>query len=387
LEISAYQFVEKLKTAGLPEQHVKLVWNELVTMQEENQAGVTLDFHTLADLALMPNRMTWLIKGWWPHPSYGQKAGPEKSLKSWLDIIENVAITSGKSLFGQFDIVTPGPVIVFTGEGSAGLYWRRVKHVGRAFGLTDAEIARLPIQVCSQRALLTSQIFQRTLKAKLDEVKPVKVSLDPLYSYHGGDTEAGNVHATAEVLNAFSDPLVETETSGVIVNHFRKDHGGTLKLADITQSGGREWVDSWTLMKQREKPDLAANEFKLRVSLGSRQWGGAAYDLDISLGAFDLDAFEYTSDMTWDIRDAAETDHEKETTLTADFMLLAKFGQPMTKKDFAANVGVAEKQAGRRLDDLVDAGRAARITGKPLRWEPIYLDAPRERSSVMTPKG
>jgi len=317
-----------------------------------------MDFHTLGELALMEAkaRMTWLIKGWWPHPSYGMAAGMEKTLKSWLDIFENVSVASGLPLFGRFQVVTPGPVVVFTGEGTAGLYWRRLRHVGRSMGMSDAQIAALDIVVCSQRAPITSDRFQASLAMQLER-QPAKVSLDPLYSYHGHDVDAGNVHAAAHVLNAFSEPIQEAGASGRIVNHFRKDGGGTLKLVDITQAGGREWVDSWLLVKHRRPPDLDANSYWLRAAVGSRHWGGAAFDLDVRLGGFDFDAFQYTGEATVEVRDAAATETDKASeTRTADAMFLRRGDQ--TAQSFGASMNVSPRQGLRRLDDLVDHGLA-----------------------------
>src|SRR5205085_2891291 len=163
--------------------------------------------------------------------------------------------------FDRFEIASPGPVVAFTGEGTADLYLRRLRHVGRSMGMGDNEIERLPIFITSERATTRSEIFQRSLGLALRNHEPVKVSLDPLYAYHGADVEASNVHSAAEVLNAVSEPTQEAGASLKVVNHFRKDVGRALSLTDITQAGGREWCDSWTLVRQRRRPDLETNEF------------------------------------------------------------------------------------------------------------------------------
>ena len=201
--------------------------------------GVELPFKSVAEMRATYRKPSWLIKEWWPHPSYGMAAGPEKSLKSWLDIIENVSIASGEALFGRFEVVTPGPVVVFVGEGDDSLYYQRLRHVTRSIGMSDAEADALPIYVTDKRATTRDPDFQAWLTGALEQWEPVKVSLDPLYAYHGADVEAGNVHAAASaVLNAVSDRTQEVGASLKIINHFRKDVSGRLSLQDITQAGG-----------------------------------------------------------------------------------------------------------------------------------------------------
>lgn len=318
-----------------------------------------LRFRSFGELSREEHQLTWLVKEYWPHPSYGMKAGPEKSLKSWLDAYENVCVAAGLPLFGRFEVVTPGPVVVFSGEVADWLYRRRARHIGRSLGLTDAQINRLPIYVSDDRATTRSPEFQRALAHAFERYEPVKVSLDPLYSYHGADVEAGNVHAAAEVLNAVSDPAMAAGASLSVVNHFRKDTGGRLKLVDITQAGGREWVDSWVLVAHRERPDLQRNEFRLDLSVGSRHWGGRDWELDVSLGGFDADRFEYTGRATWELREPQGADARKEAELLTDLLALRSLDVG-TVDAFAKLVDKSEEQASRRLRALVAAGMATR---------------------------
>lgn len=322
-----------------------------------------LDFFTLAELAdsAKRERSDWLVERWWCHPSFGQAAGPEKTLKSWTDAVENVAIASGLPLFGEFKVVTPGPVVVFSGEITATLYWKRLRHIARAMGITDANFEKLPISITSQRAPITSKPFQKSLRAQLDR-EPVKVSLDPLYSYHGHDVEASNVHAAGYVLNHFSEPLMEARVSGKIVNHFKKGTGGgALSLESITQAGGREWVDSWVLMKHRAKPKMSpeANDFFLHMEVGSRQWGARSYDLDISLGGFDMDRFEHTGEMVWKIIEAEDTTPAPgETTRRETLEIVRAHGGKITVPELMEELDCSKSTATSKLNALVNHGLA-----------------------------
>src|SRR5919201_4353534 len=112
--------------------------------------GRVLAFRPLAAIAQDDFRMSWTHRGWAAHPSHGMTAGPEKTLKSWLDAIEVVCIAAGMPLFDRFDSVTSGPVLVFSGEVADGMYLRRIRHIGRSLGLTDEAIDQLPVYVCDQ---------------------------------------------------------------------------------------------------------------------------------------------------------------------------------------------------------------------------------------------
>jgi hypothetical protein len=322
----------------------------LETTEDPVSSGPVLAFRPLKAIAHDDFKMSWTHRGWASHPSHGETAGPHKSLKSWLEAIEVTCIAAGKPLFGRFQSVTHGPVLVFSGEVADTLYLRRIRHIGRAIGLQDSEIDKLPIHVCDQRATTRSSAFKTALADGLEKLQPVRVSLDPLYSYHGADVEASNVHASAEVRNAVSDITSEYGASLRIVNHFRKDAHGRPQLIDITQAGGREWVDSWILVSHRQTPDLAASKFWLAIEVGGRHWGGSSWDLDISLGDFDLNTFDWTGDLTWVLQehDAEAAAERKEQREAADRMVdhaaAVQLGQ-FTWEQFAEAVGRNESES------------------------------------------
>jgi len=267
----------------------------------------TMRIHQLQDVAADGFRPTWRTKGWWSHPSHGMLAGMEKSLKSWIDAIETASVASRIAFLGHFEVVTSGPVVVFTGESGRHLYERRLRHAGRGLGMTDVQINQLPVYIIDERASTTSNKFQSTLRHALRAFEPVKVTIDPLYSYHGADVDAGNVHATGPVLNAVSDLTGEAGAGLTIVNHFRKSAAGRrFSLTDITQAGSREWVESWVLVGHRSTPkpeDVHAGHFKLDVVVGGRQWDGDRWELDIDLGQLNRETFSYSGELAWQLRE------------------------------------------------------------------------------------
>src|ERR1039458_6784749 len=79
--------------------------------------------HELLDADTPP---VWDIKGLMIRPTYGMLAGAEKSLKSYIAQIFAVGAAAGVPVFGQFNVPTAMPVLMFVGEGGRSPYTRRL---------------------------------------------------------------------------------------------------------------------------------------------------------------------------------------------------------------------------------------------------------------------
>jgi hypothetical protein len=240
----------------------------------------------------------WRVRGLLVHPTYGMLAGERKTLKSYLATFVNVAVASGVPVFGQFAVDEPAPVVTYVGEGGRVPYTRRLERVAAAMGV---DLRHLPLFSSFDVAPTTSEIFRETLARDLAERKPGLVLLDPLYAFHGPATNAANLFEEGALLSALSAPCVDAGASLVVLSHFNKTGNGR-GLDRITQAGGQEWSDSWMLLSHREAPDVAGGRFKLLLEVGSRQWGGTEWDLDLNVGRFDVDLGEFDGDITWDLR-------------------------------------------------------------------------------------
>lgn len=261
------------------------------------------------DLAQPVPPMEWLVRGVWPRNSFGPMGGEKKTLKSYNLLSMSVAVASGEPLFGEFEVVAPGPVVYYVGEGGQAPFQRRLQAIARAYGV---ELADLPLHAVFEVGALDSTAFTDALKRNLDEVQPELVILDPLYAFHPSGVEAQNLYERGRMLAGLSS-LVADETGLIIADHFRKTGSADLDLDSIAQSGMGQWADSWILQKHRDKPDLDTGAYQLAVEFGSRQWGGSRWELDWQLPAFgQLD--EGKSDaVSWTIRrgDAGADDRRK----------------------------------------------------------------------------
>lgn len=275
----------------------------------------------------------WRVRGLLVRPTYGMLAGEKKTLKSYLATFINVAVASGAPVFGQFAVDEPAPVVTYVGEGGRVPYTRRLERVAAAMGV---DLRHLPLFSSFDVAPTSSEIFRETLARDLVERNPGLVTLDPLYAFHGAATNASDLHQEGALLSAVSAPCISADASLLVANHFNKTGNGR-GLDRITQAGGQEWSDSWMLLSHREAPDVAGGRFRLLLEVGSRQWGGTEWDLDLNVGRFDVELGEFDGDITWELcRSSGAGVTAGESRLLAE---LAKHPGELVKEDLAKAVG------------------------------------------------
>lgn len=242
----------------------------------------------------------WMVKGFMAQPTFGQFAGELKSLKSYVADCTAVAIASGQPIFDRFHVETPGPVLLYCGEGGRDPLTRRLVRICDAMGV---DFATLPLHVVVEAAPLSSAIFRESIERDLDEVSPVLTLIDPLYAYHGADTAASNLHEEGALLTGITNLVTHAGSNLFFVNHFNQTGGGR-GLKRITMAGSGEHVDSWYLLAHRDTPDVANGRFQLTLEIGSRQWGGTTWDLDLTLGRFNDETGTHDGDITWNCQPA-----------------------------------------------------------------------------------
>jgi hypothetical protein len=253
--------------------------------------------YSMAELLDEPCDFEWLVGGMLAQPTYGMAAGEEKTLKSYLAAFISVGLASGVPIFGQFAPPEARTVVSFVGEGGRKLYTRRIRRICSAMGVEPRDLDLHPI---FDVAPILSPVFQTSLQHHIDELKPGLITLDPLYTFHGTTANASNLHQEGALLNQLSMPCMDAGASLLVVNHMNQTGSG-VSLKRITMSGGGEWSDSWLLIAHREAPDVLAGSFKLRLEIGSRQWGGSAWNLDLSIGRFDEVGGAHDGDIHWDL--------------------------------------------------------------------------------------
>ncbi|WP_032364090.1 AAA family ATPase [Rhodococcoides fascians] len=258
-----------------------------------------------ADLSASVPPMEWLVRNVWPRHSFGPMGGEKKTLKSYNLLSMTVAVASGEAFFGEFEVVAPGPVLYYVGEGGQGPFQRRLQAMARAY---KVELADLPVHAVFEVGSLSGVAFVDALKRNLDAAQPELVIVDPLYAFHPPGVEAQNLYERGRMLAEVS-ALVADEAALVVADHFKKTGNSDLDLDSISQAGMGQWADSWILQKHRQPPDLAAGDYRLALEFGSRQWGGGRYDLDWHLPTVgQLESGEASAagldELSWTVRRA-----------------------------------------------------------------------------------
>lgn len=255
----------------------------------------------------------WLIEDVWTAGSHGIIGGDPKTSKTGLMLAIAVAVASGKPLFGQYPVHTPGPVLVVQEENAQWMVQDRMRKLARfhrligddAFTEERAEVgalgkkaielqfpADLPLRLLNNYGIdLTDEEDRDMLEAEIRNVRPVLVLIDPLYLVFGGaDTDkAAQMYPYLKWLLYLRN---EYGCAIGLVHHFTKKptqgvprRGGQRLLGTTTLHG---WVDSAMYCERIEddragwvgtRLELEFRSMSPRRPLDIRLWWGNPGDL------------------------------------------------------------------------------------------------------------
>ncbi len=177
----------------------------------------------------------YLLRGVWPIGAYGVHAAETKAQKSWNALDLAVSVASGTPWLGHVPVDAPGPVVTFWGEGDDASLVRRTDAICQA---RHVDPDQLPLIVCCRAPHLNDQRHRAEFYAKVAEVQPRLVVLDPFYLSARGANGA-DLYAMGELLEHPQRVCVALGAALVIVTHYnRRDGRGPLR---ITGAGPAEW--------------------------------------------------------------------------------------------------------------------------------------------------
>lgn len=333
---------------------------------------------SMAELLAELDSFSWLIQGLLAEPTYGQIAGEMKTLKTYVSAMIQIGLAAGVPILDRFIPPEPRPVLAYVGEGGRRPYRRRLCRVAESMGVSLLDI---PLFVSTDVAPIQSPMFAESLARDLAEVGPALVSLDPFYAYHGTASKASDLHQEGALLSGLSARCLDAGASLMVVNHMNQSGAG-MDLKRITMAGSGEWVDTWMLIahRQGQPADVDAGRFALRLEVGSRQWGGTRWDLDLNIGRFDPDAGAHDGPITWNIHPAAtggsgpaDDRHSKTRQAILD-VLSDRPG--ITRTDIRELVKVSHDRFKAAFDALADDGY---ITHDKPRIDPVKGGRPAPR--------
>jgi hypothetical protein len=151
----------------LPSRDVQRIAQSISRYQPADDTPVAaLEFLTIRELAARvvargPRRY-WL-KGLWPSGDYGVYAGEMKTQKTWTTTDAVVSTASATPFLGYVAVDTPGPVLMFVGEGGEANVLRRGRAIADARGV---ELNDLPIHICARAPHLNNGAHLDLIRAR-----------------------------------------------------------------------------------------------------------------------------------------------------------------------------------------------------------------------------
>ena len=148
----------------------------------EQDAAESLPVAQVAIIAERSEGPSWLIDRLWTDQAVGFIGGPPKSCKSWLGLDMAVSVASSTACLGRFEVVQPGPVLVYLAEDAHSQVRQRVAGLCRHRGLALDTLDVFVVTAEAVRLDLASD--RRRLHRTLLEYRPRLLLLDPLVRLH-----------------------------------------------------------------------------------------------------------------------------------------------------------------------------------------------------------
>jgi AAA domain len=184
----------------------------------------------------------WLIQGLWPADAYGVLAAQEKAGKTWAALDLAVSVATGRSWLDHFACPTPGPVLVFLGEGGERATVRRIEAIATAKGVDPDQLAD-QLRLCFRVPRLATSGAGGELAAIQEELAAhpaALVVLDPLYLAAAG-ASGSNLYDMGAVLQAIQGVCQQAGCALLVVTHWNKTGDG--RGADrISGAGPAAWA-------------------------------------------------------------------------------------------------------------------------------------------------
>jgi hypothetical protein len=218
----------------------------------------------------------WLIQGLWPADAYGVLAAQEKAGKTWAALDLAVSVATGRPWLDHFACPSPGPVLVFLGEGGARATVRRIEAIATAKGVDPDQLADR-LRLCFRVPRLAAPGAGGELaaiQAELEAHPAALVVLDPLYLAAAG-ASGSNLYDMGAVLQAIQSVCQAAGCALLVVTHWNKTGDG--RGADrISGAGPAAWarvICSVAVHYRGNEPDGAST-----VLLGVEVIGGEIAD-------------------------------------------------------------------------------------------------------------
>lgn len=318
-------------------------------------------FEVVEFAALMstpPTPQQWLIEDYWARGSHGIVAGEPKSFKSTLVTDMLYSVASGTPFLGRFAVKTQGPVIVVQNENTDNIMrdrldklmvarsgGRRVEFVGNK--LRFHPLPDVPMHFINQQGFTLDDAGHKdALEEMIDRLRPVAITLDPLYLMFTGD-----VNSAKDLYPVLQWCLHIKQQYGcavILVHHYNKGgegrRGGQRMLGSTTLHG---WIESaWYLQVSTAEPGVVTIDREFR--------GAGMYDLqDIRLQIGPMGSSEYAVDV---VEHQAGGPNFEQDILS----VLGSTQGTLNVKEIMTKTALSDSQVRKTLVELVADGRVKR---------------------------
>jgi AAA domain len=184
----------------------------------------------------------WLIQGLWPADAYGVLAAQEKAGKTWAALDLAVSVACGLPWLDHFPCPTPGPVLLFLGEGGERATVRRIEAIATNKGVDPDQLGdRLRLCFRVPRLAAPGAGGELTaIQAELEAHPAAVVILDPLYLAAAG-ASGSSLYDMGAVLQAIQGVCQQAGCALLVVTHWNKTGDG--RGADrISGAGPAAWA-------------------------------------------------------------------------------------------------------------------------------------------------
>lgn len=319
---------------------------------------------SMTDLLAADLTFEWDVVGMLVRPTYGLDTGELKSMKSYFGAARAIGLAAGVPILGEWAVPERRRVLFYVAEGGRIPFTRRLIRLCEAHGVDPADLDGWLCPIFDAGPLDTTT-FRDTLRAHLDEFAPAFVHLDPLYAFQAVTVDAHRVDQQGRMLADIHTICAERGATFWITAHMNQSGQG-FDLKRIAGAGTGEWGDSWVLLKHRETPEVDAGRFRLAVDIGSRQWGGASYELDLDVGRFDADAGNHDGPIRFQVRRAGQAERrdaeadKRVKARRAVFVTLRKSRRALTRTEIEErSTGASKAHIRAEIAVLIDEGQLA----------------------------
>lgn len=202
----------------------------------------------------------WLVDSLWARAGVGIIGGAPKCCKSWLALDLSLSVVSATACLGRFEVLDPGPVLVYFAEDPPPVVKQRLESLARQRQL---DLGGLPLHVVTAPTVrLDLEADQQRLDNTLAALRPRLLLLDPFVRLHRiNENDAGEVSR----LLAFLRELQRTHDLAVAVVHHTRKNGPVGTQAGLALRGSGDlaaWTDSALYLRRKRDQLLLTTEHR-----------------------------------------------------------------------------------------------------------------------------